>query len=118
FGFSGHGSSPKSEVISPKSKVRSLSQRAFDFGLRTSDLGLFFRIRLLLFNLLKVEGELNFFVAEGIIFAERVALPISGHEEAPQVRMAGEINPEHVEQLALMPVGLEEEASGRRQFGR
>ena len=42
---------------------------------------------------------------ERVVLALRVPLPLVRHQDPPQVRMAGEPDPEHVERLALEPVG-------------
>jgi len=42
----------------------------------------------------------------GVVFAQRVALPVVGHEDAPQIRMAGELDAEHVEYFALEPIAV------------
>src|ERR1700729_1920773 len=41
---------------------------------------------------------------DGKILAQRVAFPVVGKQNAPQIRMPGELNAEHVENLALQPV--------------
>ena len=68
-------------------------------------------------DLVKVEGELRLFVAQRVILAQRVAFPIGGHDDAAQVRMALDVNAEHIEQLALRPVGHVEDAFHRGQRG-
>src|ERR1035441_7526436 len=40
-----------------------------------------------------------------VIFAQRVPLPLLGHEDAAQIGVAFELDAEHVEDLALQPVG-------------
>src|ERR1039458_6361518 len=40
-----------------------------------------------------------------VILPQGVALPILGHEDAAQVRVPRELDAEHVEHLALQPVG-------------
>src|SRR3954453_10950619 len=42
---------------------------------------------------------------ERIVLALRMSLPLLRHEDATQVGVAGEPDPEHVEHLALEPVG-------------
>ena len=42
---------------------------------------------------------------ERIVLAERMSLPVLGHEDADEVRVALEADPHHVEGLALEPVG-------------
>src|SRR5262249_272418 len=58
-----------------------------------------------------------FFVllVDAIILAQRMALPVIGQQDAPQVGMALEADPEHVEALALQPVrrGPERDHAGR-----
>src|SRR5205085_7970703 len=46
------------------------------------------------------------------LLAQRVALPFLGEQNAPHVRMSGEFDAEHVEHLALQPVGREVHADG------
>src|SRR5580704_9751358 len=41
---------------------------------------------------------------DGIIFAQRMAFPVVGKQNTPQIGMSGELNPEHVENLALEPI--------------
>src|SRR6266545_4679867 len=43
--------------------------------------------------------------AERVVLALRVALPVLGHEDPDQVRVAVEAHPEEVVDLALVPVG-------------
>src|ERR1035441_3219816 len=42
---------------------------------------------------------------DAVILAQRVTLPVFRHQNAPQVRVAGEADAEHVEHLALQPIG-------------
>ena len=42
-----------------------------------------------------------------IIFAQRMALPVVRHENAPEIGVAGEFDAEHIEDLALQPIGSE-----------
>src|ERR1041384_479911 len=44
---------------------------------------------------------------DAVVLAQRIALPFFGHQDAPHVRMAGELDAEHVEDLALQPVGCQ-----------
>src|ERR1019366_9990257 len=39
-----------------------------------------------------------------IVLAQRIALPFLGHEDAPQVGVAGELDAEYIEHLALQPI--------------
>ena len=62
--------------------------------------------------------------AEGVLLAQGMTLPIVGHQDAPQVGVAAEVDAEHVEHLPLVPVGGREDwgDAGRvrllpRQFG-
>src|SRR5208283_3579934 len=41
---------------------------------------------------------------DAVILAQRVTLPVFRHQNAPQVRMAGEADAEHIEHLALQPI--------------
>src|SRR5690606_29488635 len=43
--------------------------------------------------------------ADGMVLAQRVALPVLGHEDPGQVGMADELDPEHVVHLALEGLG-------------
>jgi hypothetical protein len=43
--------------------------------------------------------------AERIVLAQRVTLPVLGHEDANEVGMAVEVDPHHVPRFALEPVG-------------
>src|SRR5574337_99483 len=49
-----------------------------------------------------------------VILAQGMALPLLGQENAFQVRVAGKGNPEHVEGLALEPVGRGPDARNAR----
>src|SRR6266516_4548720 len=49
----------------------------------------------------------------GVIFAQRVTLPILGHQNAAQIRMPSETNAEHVENFALEVVGARPHRSER-----
>src|SRR5580658_8812596 len=40
----------------------------------------------------------------GIVLAQRMAFPVVRHQDAPQIWMAFELNPEKIEILALVPV--------------
>src|SRR5438552_4571277 len=42
---------------------------------------------------------------DGVVLAERIALPVLGEQDPPEVRMALEADAEHVVALALHPVG-------------
>src|SRR5579864_1995992 len=46
------------------------------------------------------------------LLAQRVALPFLGKEDAAHVGMPGEFDAEHIEHLALQPVGREMHADG------
>src|SRR5271157_795683 len=48
----------------------------------------------------------------GVVLAQRIALPFLGHQDAPQVRVAGELDAEHIECLALQPIGRQVHAHG------
>src|SRR5271157_1856679 len=41
----------------------------------------------------------------GVVLAQRIALPFLGHEDAPQIGVAGEFDAEHVEYFAFEPIG-------------
>src|SRR3990170_5654320 len=56
-------------------------------------------------DLVEVEGELHFFVAQGMVLAQRVSDPVVGHQNPAQVGMAAEGDAEHVIHLPLVPVG-------------
>ena len=47
-----------------------------------------------------------------VVLAQRVALPLVRHQDAAHVRVAGELDAEHVEHLALQPVGGQVHAGG------
>ena len=53
--------------------------------------------------------------AADMLLAQRVPLPVVGHEDAPQIRMTLEIDAEHVEDLALVPVGRGPNVGQRRR---
>src|SRR5690349_23081612 len=42
---------------------------------------------------------------DGILLAQRESFPLFGQKDAPHIGMAGELDAEHVEHLALEPVG-------------
>src|SRR4051812_10900338 len=44
-------------------------------------------------------------LAHRVVLAQRVSLELGVHEQALEVRVAGELDPEHVEDVALPPVG-------------
>src|SRR5687768_1906458 len=48
---------------------------------------------------------------------EGVTLPVVRQKNAPQIRMAGEPDPEHVVRLAFHPVGAAENRRDRRALG-
>src|SRR2546423_1438547 len=39
-----------------------------------------------------------------VILAQRISLPLLGQQDAPHIGVSGELDPEHVEHLALQPV--------------
>src|SRR5208283_2233807 len=43
----------------------------------------------------------------GVVLAQRITLPFLGHQDAPHIRVPGELDAEHVEHLALEPIGRE-----------
>src|SRR6266568_2902354 len=45
-----------------------------------------------------------------VVFAQRVALPLVGHEDAPHVGVPREFDTEHVVDFALQPVGRQMDA--------
>src|SRR5581483_5300069 len=45
-----------------------------------------------------------------VVFAQRVSLPFLRQQDAPHVRVAGELDAEHVEPPALQPVGRQVDA--------
>src|SRR5690242_11480424 len=49
--------------------------------------------------------ELHHLAADRIVPPQRVADPVVGHQDAGQVGVADELDAEHVERLALVPVG-------------
>src|SRR5438270_3108702 len=51
---------------------------------------------------------------ERIVLALRVALPVLGHEDPAPIRVAGEIDAEHVEHFALEPIRRRPDARHRR----
>src|SRR6185295_282460 len=51
---------------------------------------------------------------DGVVLPERIALPVVREEDAPQVGMTLENDPEHVVALALHPVGASIERGHRR----
>ena len=51
--------------------------------------------------------------SERIVLPQREGRELLGHQDAPQVGMAGEADAEHVEDLALHPVGPGPEGDGR-----
>src|SRR5205823_7756229 len=53
---------------------------------------------------LGIERELDLLGPDGEVLAQRVALPVIGHQDAREVRVAEEADPEHVVDLALEPV--------------
>src|SRR5437773_10622080 len=50
-------------------------------------------------------GEVHRLATEWLGPPQRVTDPLVGHHDARQVRMADELDPEQVEDLALVPVG-------------
>src|ERR1017187_3300685 len=52
----------------------------------------------------------------GVVLAQRIALPFLGHQDAPQIGVAGELDAEHVEYLALQPIGRQVHAHGGRRL--
>ena len=52
-----------------------------------------------------------------MILAQRVPLPVMGHQDAAQVPMAGEADAVHVEDLPLVPGGRREDRRHTGQFG-
>src|SRR5947208_14903001 len=50
---------------------------------------------------------------DGVVLAERMALPVLGQHDPPEVRMALEADAEHVVALALHPVGAAAEPRPR-----
>src|SRR5215210_3228078 len=79
-------------VQSPMSKVQGQcpqSKLTLDFGHWTLDLS----------------QTVRFIPAQRKIFAERVAFPIVGQQDATQIRVAVEMDAEQVKGLTLMPVG-------------
>src|SRR5258708_24692771 len=53
-------------------------------------------VGLLFFDLVEVESELHFLVAQGVILAQRVSLPISRHHDPPQIGATADFAAEHV----------------------
>src|SRR5262245_19979672 len=51
------------------------------------------------------EGNEGLNLAGGVVFAQRVPDELGVEQDAPQVRVADEGHPEHVEALTLHPVG-------------
>src|SRR5208283_1180023 len=48
----------------------------------------------------------------GVVLAQRMALPFFGHQDAPHIRVPGELDAEHVEHFALQPIGRQVHAHG------
>src|SRR5438270_8218349 len=61
--------------------------------------------------------ELHRNAADRIVLAQRMALPVVGHEDACEIGMALEDDPEHVVDLALHGLGAGEELEERWQHG-
>src|SRR3990172_11143701 len=80
---------------------RELGGEAEGYSFSTS----FARVRLALVDLVEIEGELDFFVAERMVLAQRMADPVGRQQDATQVGVAAEGDAEHVEDLALVPIG-------------
>src|SRR4030067_448190 len=80
--------------------------------------GSLFGIGLLPVDLIEVERELDLFITQRVILAQRVPLPIGRHEQPAQVRVAREADAEHVENLALVPVGAGEDLHHTRHARR
>ncbi len=53
-----------------------------------------------------------------VVFAERVADPVFGAEDAAEVRVADEVHAEEVEDLALVPVGGAPDVADGGHFGQ
>ena len=53
----------------------------------------------------RIDGELHRLIAQGIVLAERVALPIVGQENAAQLWVALELHAEEVVGFPLVPIG-------------
>ena len=53
----------------------------------------------------RVVGMPRYDVGLAVVLAHRVAAPVVGHQDAPQIGMAGELDAEEIELLALVPVG-------------
>src|SRR5205823_11843794 len=83
-------------------------------NLRFSTSGLFRIVRLVLPVQLDASRDAVIFAWENVILAKRKSLPVVGAENAPQIRMAGEIDPEHVVSLALVPIRRRPEIRHRR----
>src|SRR5688500_18916217 len=62
---------------------------------------LFFGVGLLLLDLVEIESELDFFVAQGIVLAQRVAFPVGRHQDTAQIGVAGKLDAEHVVNFPL-----------------
>src|SRR3989304_2073152 len=77
-----------------------------------------FGIGLLPVDLVEVERELDLFIAQRVILAQRMPLPIRRHEQPAQIRVAREADAEHVENLALVPVGAGEDLHHTRHARR
>src|SRR5437763_5451229 len=63
--------------------------------------------------------ELHRHPPDGVVLAQRMALPVLRHQDPGQVGMAGEADPEHVEGLALggLDAGIEIEQGRDRRIG-
>src|ERR1017187_1535668 len=48
-----------------------------------------------------------------VVFAQREALPLVGHQDAPHIRVSGEFDAEHIVDFAFQPVGGEVDAHRR-----
>src|SRR5919109_2401953 len=59
-------------------------------------------------------GEAHRLAAEGIVLAQRVALPVVLHEDAPKVGVALDVDAHEVPDLAFMPVGGRPDRDHRR----
>ena len=52
--------------------------------------------------------------AADVLLAQRMTLPVVGHENATLVGVTFEVDAEHVEDFALVPVGRSPDAGSRR----
>jgi hypothetical protein len=72
------------------------------------------RAELLLGHLQRLGGGRRLPDLHRVVFAQRIAVPVLGHQQTPRIRMAVEGDPEQIPHLALEPVRRGPEIADRR----